>query len=83
MIVWITIVNLTFIPVFKPHTHKLYFLRHCTNIVYSCLPKPYSTQSLSVYKTPFQINSIQRVMNTQQKLCQTDYNVLTCQPQHH
>jgi hypothetical protein len=26
--------NLAFIPVFKPHTHKLYILRHCTNIVY-------------------------------------------------
>ena len=30
------LVNLTFIPVFKPHTHKLYtcILRHYTNIVY-------------------------------------------------
>ena len=28
--------NLTFIPVFNPHTHKLYILRHCTNIVYIC-----------------------------------------------
>jgi hypothetical protein len=27
-------VNLAFIPVFKPHTHKLYILRHCTNSVY-------------------------------------------------
>ena len=22
------------IPVFKPHTHKLYIFRHCNNIVY-------------------------------------------------
>ena len=27
-------VNLALIPVFKPHTYKLYILRHCTNIVY-------------------------------------------------
>ena len=27
-------VNLAFIPVFKPHTHKLYIVIHCTNIVY-------------------------------------------------
>jgi hypothetical protein len=27
-------VNLSFVPVFKPHTHTLYILRHCTNIVY-------------------------------------------------
>jgi hypothetical protein len=26
-------VNFASIPVFKPHTHKLYILRHCTNIV--------------------------------------------------
>ena len=29
-------VNLTFIPVFKPSTHKLYILRHCTNAMH-CL----------------------------------------------
>jgi hypothetical protein len=28
------LVNLAFMPVFKPHTHKLDILRHCTNIVY-------------------------------------------------
>ena len=28
------LVNLAFIPVIKPHTYKLYILRHCTNIVY-------------------------------------------------
>jgi hypothetical protein len=27
-------VNLSFIPVFKPHTHKFDILRHCTIIVY-------------------------------------------------
>ena len=27
-------VYLTFIPVFKPHIHKLYILRQCANIVY-------------------------------------------------
>ena len=27
-------VNIAFIPVCKPHKHKLYSLRHCTNIVY-------------------------------------------------
>ena len=26
--------NLSFMAVFKPHTHKLDILRHCTNIVY-------------------------------------------------
>ena len=26
--------NLAFITVFNPHTHKLYILRHCTDIVY-------------------------------------------------
>jgi hypothetical protein len=26
-------VNLALIPVFKPHTHTLYILRHCPNIV--------------------------------------------------
>jgi hypothetical protein len=25
--------NIAFIPVYKPHTHKLYILRHCTGIV--------------------------------------------------
>ena len=29
-------VNLTFIPVFKPHTHKLYIWKHCSNFVYMC-----------------------------------------------
>jgi len=28
-------VNLAFITGFKPHKHKLYIVRHCTNIVYS------------------------------------------------
>jgi hypothetical protein len=32
-------VNLVFIPVFKPHTCKLYILRHCTIIVYLLLGK--------------------------------------------
>ena len=27
-------VNLALIPVVKPHTYKLYILKHCTNIVY-------------------------------------------------
>ena len=27
------LMNLVFIPVFKPHAHKLYILRHWTNIV--------------------------------------------------
>jgi hypothetical protein len=26
--------NLAYIPVFKPHIHKRYILRHCTNIIY-------------------------------------------------
>ena len=26
--------NLTFIPIVKPHTHKLYYLKHCSNNVY-------------------------------------------------
>jgi hypothetical protein len=36
-------VNLIFITVFKPHTHKLYILRHCTNIVY--LSRQYQNRS--------------------------------------
>ena len=28
----------TFLSVVKPHTNKLYILRHCTNIIYSCFP---------------------------------------------
>jgi hypothetical protein len=28
-------VNIVFILVFKPHTHKVYILRHCTTIVYT------------------------------------------------
>ena len=27
--------NLAFILIFKPHTHKVYILRHCTTIVYT------------------------------------------------
>ena len=27
--------NIVFILVFKPHTHKVYILRHCTTIVYT------------------------------------------------
>ena len=27
-------VNIVFIPVLKPHAHKLYIVRHCTNMVY-------------------------------------------------
>ena len=51
---WKSSVNLTFIPVFKPHTHKLYILRHCTNIFYIycctnvCLVKLFSGAVVAV-----------------------------------
>ena len=51
---WKSSVNLTYIPVFKPHTHKLYILRHCTNIFYIycctnvCLVKLFSGAVVAV-----------------------------------
>jgi hypothetical protein len=45
-------VNISFIPVFKPHTHKLYILRHCTNIVYL-----FPLQHLNTVDTRFVLNA--------------------------
>jgi len=39
----------SFIPVFKPHKHKLYILRHCTNIVYVFVNIPTSSPVITCF----------------------------------
>jgi hypothetical protein len=43
-------VNLVFIQVFKPHTHKLYILRHCIDIVYIEIVIHIPCRSVMVYQ---------------------------------
>jgi hypothetical protein len=41
-------VNLVFIPVFKPHAHKLYILRHCTYFVQLTIRTDHELDNLHV-----------------------------------
>ena len=46
-------VNLAFILVFKPNTHKLYIFTHCTNVVSLSLRKLFSSLLISMTYTFF------------------------------